>query len=1247
MLQPNTEIEARGLRVVRWLGSGASGDVYEVVDTSTDERLALKVLREPRRGWIVGFKREFRLLADLRHPSLVAYHSLWTTEDQWFLLMDMVDGEGLWERCAPSVAVAATTTLPIAQTNTPLLESGPGTFELDTEATTAVPLPNLDARPDPAASDLTGQTFDDHPTVPDEGLAEPSPSGTPLPATTVALRRLPADVVLPIARGLAEALQYLHSTGHLHRDLKPRNIILKPDGTPVILDFGLVSARSDISSLVVGTPRYMAPECLNPPVGPPSDWFAFGLILYELLTGVTPLPGSGLSLVQRRSRETPAPPSDIIAGVPAALSALVVDLLQPRPEDRPSDPEICRRLGLPVASTALPQMPFVGRTQELAQLMGAADRIHTHGGPQVVRLEAAAGMGKSSLLRALRTRLHHTHPDTLVLHSRCHPQESLPHKALDGVIDTLALTLWERRLPLQLPRGTVTALCTAFPALDARLQPTPGSDPTEPNLDDAVQQLIVAASDGRGAIVVIDDAQWGDADSAALIGSLVERATPLLLILAHRDEAPGPFLTALAPMLRDVPLTRLGPLDRADAEQLAAVLSAQHPESETLDQLHAQTQGHPYLLGELLRVRQGAHRPSADLHDLLKLRVQELPPAALLAIRLVALAPRAIPDNILQISIPEHRQQLRGQLGLCRARRLLRTADVAEGDQLDVYHDRVREVVLADLSPDQHQALSLRLATAWSSDPTTDADVLGQLWTQAGELGQALTAWRHARQRSEDAHAHSHAAEIGRRILALEGATEADHRALVRALSRSGQRKEAAAHLQQLAQGSTGLTAAQDLRRAAEHLLRSGHLSEGMALFESLAARQRIPLVHGRVAALVRIVSYRVRVYFRGYGFTPAPQNTLDPHRLERAELAGALNRGLRFLRTLDGVVPSAINMLELLELGDTQRLPLSLANEHNLLAAAGTQQPPRTARLRQQTLDLVADIDDPLVVGTTHLELAGGACLSGDFVEASRLIEIGERLLLPMGDAANEQVDVRFAYLSLATWYTGDWAHLATQARRGIRDAGLRGDRWTRLWLQAGYAAVARVMTGRSIDLTRAEVENVQAEATVASPVLWCSGALTLAMLDVLGGQPKQALVRLDAARPLFHDSLLLQAQLTRGMVWDVEGRAALACVALGDDGAAGRAQSCRDALHREGVVWMHCVAHMLDAGLATHRGRHELADRALLRAQELATQAGMKAHLSVIVAALGASSTSDTLTMLTTLRVASAARPDDHPSR
>ena len=308
MLQPNTEIEARGLRVVRWLGSGASGDVYEVVDTSTDERLALKVLREPRRGWIVGFKREFRLLADLRHPSLVAYHSLWTTEDQWFLLMDMVDGEGLWERCAPSVAVAATTTLPIAQTNTPLLESGPGTFELDTEATTAVPLPNLDARPDPAASDLTGQTFDDHPTVPDEGLAEPSPSGTPLPATTVALRRLPADVVLPIARGLAEALQYLHSTGHLHRDLKPRNIILKPDGTPVILDFGLVSARSDISSLVVGTPRYMAPECLNPPVGPPSDWFAFGLILYELLTGVTPLPGSGLSLVQRRSRETPAPP---------------------------------------------------------------------------------------------------------------------------------------------------------------------------------------------------------------------------------------------------------------------------------------------------------------------------------------------------------------------------------------------------------------------------------------------------------------------------------------------------------------------------------------------------------------------------------------------------------------------------------------------------------------------------------------------------------------------------------------------------------------------------------------------------------------------------------------------------------------------------------------------------------------------------------------------------------------------------
>ncbi|MGI8746871.1 MAG: PQQ-binding-like beta-propeller repeat protein [Deinococcus sp.] len=152
---------------------------------------------------------------------------------------------------------------------------------------------------------------------------------------------------LTAASLVARALQHVHDAGLVHRDLTPGNILLGAQGLPCIMDFGLV-ALSDFSrhltrsGVTLGTPQYMAPEqARGVGVGPASDLYALGAVLYRVACGSPPFAGdSDQSVLYQHVYDDPADPRDLNPAVPGSLALLLLSLLAKEPQGRPAGGEV-------------------------------------------------------------------------------------------------------------------------------------------------------------------------------------------------------------------------------------------------------------------------------------------------------------------------------------------------------------------------------------------------------------------------------------------------------------------------------------------------------------------------------------------------------------------------------------------------------------------------------------------------------------------------------------------------------------------------------------------------------------------------------------------------------------------------------------------------------------------------------------------------------------------------------------------
>src|SRR5713101_8019519 len=378
MADPATEFlgtERFALR--RRLGAGGMGVVHEAHDRRMDKIVALKTLTRAEAAHIYRFKREFRTLADVSHPNLVALYELMSDGHHWFFTMELVKGVSFIQYVQPETALE-----PDSSTDDTLL--GPRARlakQTDSEAETEV--------------------FDSSPFSLDSGEIEILDEGSSSSATNYKLdeSRLRSGL-----RQLAEGVNRLHELGKLHRDIKPSNVLVDGDGRVVILDFGLVEdVEPELhETLLAGTPDYMAPEQgAQMAISKASDWYSVGVMLYQALTGRLPFKGKFFEIMMRKQTRDPIQPVEINPDTPQDLNTLCMKLLRRDAEARPTGREVLRALGVKQTSAlaaAAADATFIGRERLLAELHDAF-RATGEGQTVSVYIHGSSGMGKTALVR--------------------------------------------------------------------------------------------------------------------------------------------------------------------------------------------------------------------------------------------------------------------------------------------------------------------------------------------------------------------------------------------------------------------------------------------------------------------------------------------------------------------------------------------------------------------------------------------------------------------------------------------------------------------------------------------------------------------------------------------------------------------------------------------------------------------------------------------------------------------------------
>jgi serine/threonine protein kinase/tetratricopeptide (TPR) repeat protein len=1262
----------------RRIGEGAFGVVWEAYDRERGARVALKSLMHTDANALLLFKKEFRALADMVHPNLVTLYELLTFGEQWFFTMELVDG----------IDFLKFVTSPLL-THVPVISNVPGAIPPPEERTASTPvlIPPDDDKTLGLPKNGGGFEWYNEPTLLDpssSGNAQSDPTMkvrfTPVPFATAGALHFDAERLRAALRQLAAGLMTLHEAGKLHRDIKPSNVLVTREGRVVILDFGLVTELSAPGAAhsrrpIVGTPIFMSPEQgLGESLTPASDWYSVGVMLYTALTGRVPFDGPPMHVLMSKAEVDAVPPGVIVQGLPPDLESLCTELLRRNPAERPTGEDILSRLGVESSRTismteATPSMArgsvFVGREKHLGVLSQAFATVKNKR-PAAALVYGGSGMGKSSLIRRFLQQTQERHGDAVILRGRCYQRESVPYKALDSLVDELSVYLQD--LPMTeatalMPRGA-DALMRLFPVLrqvevpmrQAQAAPIVNPHELRRRAFGALRDLLARIAERHPLILTIDDLQWGDADSDALLSEIVRPPDPpaLLLIATYRSDEvrSAPLMKALRPAIGapvfEVHELPVGEFTPAEAQKLAVALLGPKAPGRA-EAIAREAEGNPLFIDALARHAQleleGAMRrstppsglrggalgapafdaappiePNVKLGEMIQARVARLPTGArrLLETMVVAGKPLDVTLARRAAGAESHEPAV---LSLLMVMHLVRPRVDSPGDEVEIYHDRIRESVLATIPPEDQRAYHDRLAVTLELDGRTDPELLCTHYHAAGRTTKALHYALKAADEAFDALAFDRAARLYR--LALSLGPPRDVPILTRlgeSLANAGRGAEAADAYLEAAEKSPPNGAIDLRRRAAEQLLISGHVERGLSIVRLVLEPLGMKLAETSRGAIFALLARRAHLRVRGLKFKERREEEIPPEELIKVDMCWAIAAGLSLVDAIRGADFQARHLLLALQSGEPYRIARALSGEVVFSASAGIKNQARTEELLKTTETLAQRIKRPhaLALATT---MAGAAkYLAGSWLEGLMLLERGAAMLREQCTGVTWELDTADVFALSALYRLGRWGDLAKRVHEVLRGAHERGDRYVAVQCRNDGAWCAELAADQPEEAKKRLAEALELAPRSEGPLMQQALQLWgIVHVDLYIGDAEAAWSHISGGWADLKKTFMLEIPMFLMDMLDLRARSAIACASQEGVSEEQRRDWLKAAerdiarIEKEKVPWATALAALIRAGAATVRGSMAEA-RALVVAAETALDAAqMGLHKAV----------------------------------
>ena len=1163
----------------RKLGAGGMGVVYEAIDRLTNKPVALKTLNRAEPEHIYRLKREFRELADVSHPNLATLYELMSSGRHWFFTMELVQGVKFIEHVRR--------------------ESESETSEIPSTLRRAGEPPILEA--ETVEFDSADVLF----------RSDEMRVFTDLPALSASAPDFDELRLRSALRQLAEGVHHLHEVGKLHRDIKPSNVLVTGEGRVVILDFGLVEDVEPASrdTLLVGTPDYMSPEQgAQLPVSKASDWYSVGVMLYEALTGRLPFTGRFFEVVIRKQTRRPVQPVEINPRVPNDLNELCMNLLRRRPENRLKGRAVLRALKASRTAFAVssPETAFVGRERQLAELDDAFQTMR-RGQVVSVYVRGLSGMGKSTLVQAFLEHAKENFPDALILQGRCYERESVPYKALDGVVDSLSKHL------ASLPRASTEtlvprharALSRIFPVLlqvDAIFEERSAAETGDlftlrRHAFGALRQILTALAGRQPLIIWTDDLQWADDDSIRLLEDLLRPpdAPPLLLIGGFRAEdfESTTFLKQLVQnagteTCREVVLDRL--TNEEAAELAASLLAAAKVDGELfVDSVVAEAAGNPFLLEQLchyVSIAQRAGDTGVTLATMLEERIRQLPEGSRALLNTLAVAARPVNQDVALAACGAERHDLE-ILNAVRAAELVRTGGKTYG--IELHHDRIGETLRTLLPDAERKQIHRRLAQTIEARSFDDPEALYHDYLGAGETARAAFHAEAAARKAASTLAFDRAALYFRRAidLAPAGGNVVELKiALGDALANAGRPAEAAAEFLEAARSTAPRRALELEQRAGAQLLMGGHVQEGLAVFDKVLRAAGFKLPKGPKRALLSMLVRRAWISTRGLDFTERDAATISEDDLHRIDICWSVAAGLGVVDLIRGAEFQSRHVLLALRAGEVYRVARAMAFETVQMATRGGPGISRAQQLADKTEELAQRSGHPHAIGLAIWARGLSAYLTGHWKEAAELCERAAEVLRDECTGAAWELTVAHRFMLTSLMFLGE-----------LTEVGRRVPQLLAVALEQGNIFAATDLRTRLNPIWLATDEPDRAREEVISAMMqWpregfhlqhYTSLVALAQIELYTGDFEVAWKHMDQQVKPLERSLLLRTQGLRIDMLHLRARLALASAFGPDRNERLRiAGNCANRIAREEMAWSNPLANFTRGALAKQRG-------------------------------------------------------------